>query len=635
MHRAVTYVGRKLRPNQVVLDGGAAMVSYRFEPAGSLDSQGYHSPGSNYSTLENQHIDYGQLAYAPVTYALAPGAVNKAEAHLNTAYAYGTDKLFNREGRPARRPVPAWLRKVGVAAGDALTNARKGRLTAPKPQLTHAQIDAMLLSRSGLAARARQLFHVGDADPAGAAGMDGLMAALEPMGTETYPVPTYQKQALLIEALAVATEGNLAEAIAAVALLRRGLEPAAADSPVRSGASTHGGESVAWRVAQLLATAGGDGFDTLLLAGAVRQEDSTALLPARGYSPAARKQQALRVYLEARAQVAEAHASAAPPGGSALRAALLRESAAQATVKLWINPRAGDGGDNPHLAAGQRLTRAEKNAYYEWTQQFGRPGTQGMAGKTRERLHKLVTTYMERAQERGDGDAPPQPHGISSVWPAGTSRRSPRCSSARAARIAAHPTKSGNNMTPSCARCCANWSATSTYRCRRDFDSLARNLLNRELVRHCCAQVMVRRVDGTYVRRPLEGKVDRAGALATVKVILGSPAGTDPLTPALRALVRDPAAVSTLAPAPVWRSGLFNKDAAFSLALLDRLINQAGIGANVMSDRLLDEFGLNAANRNHLPPGMAKYRLFGNDGAAPATVSHFLARAPSVTMTTN
>lgn len=637
LHRAAAYVGRKLRPSQVVLDGGAAMVSYRLEPAGRVDSQGYHPPGSNYSTLENQRIDYDQLAYAPVTYALAPGEVNKAKAHLNTAYHYGTDKLFNREGRPARRPVPVWLRKLGESAGDALTNVRKGRLSKPKPQLTQSRTDAMLVSRGGLEARARQLFHVDDADPAGAAGIERLLTALESLGTACYPVPVYQKQALLIEALAAATGGNLAEAGAAEVRLRRGLDPAAAGWPVRDAAAARDAESVAWRVAQLLAAAGGDGFDTLILAGAVPRSDGAVPSPARGYSPAARKQQALRVYLEARAQAAEVRGGGARSDGDALRAALLRDSAAQAAIKLWNNPRAGDGG-GPPVAAAQRLSRAEKNAYYEWTQQFGRPGTQGMLGKTRERLHKLVTTYMERAQERGgEGEV------STDAW--NFQRVAGRYKSPLTALQ--FGTRGAHRRTPDEIRKQYDTLLRTLLRelerhlelqvpASADFDSLARNLLDRELLRQWCAQAIDRRADGAYARRPLEGAVDRAAALAAVRAILGPPAGADPLTPALRALVPNPAtataaaAIAALAPDPVWRGGLLDNDAGFSLALLERLIGRAGIDANVIGDGLLGEFGLNAANRNNLPTGMAKYRLFGNDGAAPATVRRFLGRARNI-----
>jgi hypothetical protein len=415
----------------------------------------------------------------------------------------------------------------------------------------------------------------------------------------------------------VASNGHLPAAIAAFGALKQGINPAAG----------HVGE-VTWRTAQYLAMAGGDGFDTLLKVGAVRKDDGTPSLPGERDPLWQRRQEALRVTLEASAQSGEGAAD------RSVRAARMAHLATRAAVKLWVNHEAGQIGPDSLTPADQRLTRAEKNAYYEWTQNFGRPGAKGMLPKTKERLHKLVTAHMERAQRRGFGKVPTWPAwDIRGVFGKGKSPMTALQFGTRGSQLRT-PEELRDQYDVLLRTMLRELERHFTEKVpeSRDFHSLSRNLVDREFLRYWCEQAGERGSDGSHVRRPLEAVWDRATRariLQRVTDILGSPNGTDPLAPALRELVPADAAAE-LNRDGAWVARLPNGNSRLNLRHVDKLVREERIGANVMSDDLLAEFGLNAENRRNLPAWMSRYRLFGNDGTRLPTVQHFLDRAHNI-----
>jgi hypothetical protein len=632
--RAASHLGRRVQPNQVTFQGGPALSAYTFEPAGRIDSQGYHAPGTNYSTLENDHIDYDAYRYTPITYALAPGQVNKGGPHLKTAIGYGTDKLFNREGQPARYPVPGWVRKTGEAATKIVGSVRSGRSPRPVPLIpTSAQTDGVLTSRNQLAARINDLFGVGAPDAATDPGIGDLLNAMDALGEEAYPVPAYQKQCFLTEALAVATQGNIAQAQIVIAQFSGGLDPVRARTTEHTeglDAAERHNEEATWRTAQILAASGGDGFETLLKAGAVRRNDNTPSLPGEQEPIALRKQQALRVFLEATAQATESVPNgSARPSGLTLAGEKIRSAAARAALKLWTNPDAGNIGPEATVPDPQRLTRPEKNAYYEWTQGFGRPGADAMAKETRNRMHKLVTTWMDRAQDRGLVEGQPSRAALNPKRQLGMDK-----SPFTALQFG---TRGSQLRYPSEIRTQYDGIVRPVLRGLEqhfdrkvqgstDFNSLARNLIDQQLIRHWNQQATQRDGDD-YSRRPFDGRFDDTvlnDALDQVKAILSPPAdgATDPLSAGLRALVTDPAAVAALN-----IDDRNDHKVKFSLDHVAELVRREGIGTNALDDNLLKEFGLDTANRKNLSSEMTKSRLFGNDGTRAPTVQTFLDRA--------
>lgn len=625
-------VGRKLQPNQVVVDGAMPLVSYRIEPAGRFDSQGYHKPGDNYSTLENKHMDYRHYAYEPITHELSPGKVRKGRPHLNTAYLYGAEKLIARDGKPARYPIPAWMRQIGTSVSHGAGNLMRKRLSRPKALLTRARADAMLENRKVLASRVGQLFGIPDGAD-GAARIEALLASMDYMGTESYPVPAYQKQIFLVEALAISCDGDLTTASAAIAQLRQGLDPVALIRPATLPVAVQRSQHVLWRTAQILSTSGGDGFDTLLKAGAVHDTDTTVLLPGETRPAQQRRQEALRIFLEVAAQSDElAISGKGRPGKITFQSDTRRYLAQLAAVKLWTNPQAGDIGPGSTVPPGERLTRPEKNAYYEWSQNFGRLGAEGMVNKTRDRLHKVATTYMDRAQAIGFDDWPT----LDSVDPrrAVGMNKSPMTAlqfGTRGAHLRTPNeirTQYDTILRPLLRQLTRHYE--SKVRSSTDYTSLVRNLIDLESTRYWNAHANLQDASGAYLHRPLGGKLTPAAQAEIFNAVRATLSETRPdraLPPAQRSLIPGPDAFRALSLERSWISRTFRKNTRFSLDNLTRIVQTEGLGPQVMSDTLLAEFGLNAANRKNLGPEMAKYRLFGNDGSRPATVQNFLERA--------
>jgi hypothetical protein len=625
------------------------MASYRFEPAGRVDSSGYHPPSSNYSSLENAAIDYEKLRYDPLAYAMSPGEIRKGKPHLGTAIGYATDKLFDGNAKPVAYPIPAWIRAVGATTSAAMRSIPKGQRDDLRTSMpTRSLTDAMLTDRTQLTSRIKALFRADPTGDASDARIDALIAALEAMGTAAYPVPALQKQALLVEAMAIATKGNLSRALTIVALLRQGLDPVAAREPSRTSLLDSDAlaiEEAMWRTAQILASAGGDGFDTLLNAGVVFRGEGTASLPGECDPVFRRKQQALRVFLEATAQATEAWPTgSAHPSQLRLVKADRRDHATRAALKLWTNPHAGGADTTTRLLRDEWLTPNEKIAYYEWLQGFGKPGAQGMAEKARDRLHKLVTTWFDRAQTRGVEDAVTHPQQASSaafkLKRAAGMEKSPLTAlqfGTRGAhlRYPAEVRTQYDTLLRSILRAVSRH-FEAKFKASSDINSLVANAKMLEYVRYWCQQSDEKNADG-FVRRPLEvpsSSLMHGYVMHRARTLLDPPAEaaaspgrlkTDRLTFEQRKMVVDGGGCAALPFTP-----LEGFDRGFSLARLAGIVDEEGIQEMVIPDELLSEFGLDEASRKFLPPAMAGYRLFGNQGDRPATLGLFIERARQI-----
>jgi hypothetical protein len=355
-------LGHALHPN------GVAYAALGNSLAGSRTSR-FGAPLSSMESGPLREPAAAPAAHEPV---LLPGALNPAGRHARDAARIAVGQLLSGPGAAAW-PLP-------VLSGTGAADDEEG----------DGELAAALGSERHLLEQARRLFSV----PAGAADAASGRAVQEisalAMSTASTPgqrlAGPCERPLMLLLALSAASGGRRYRALDALRHLRGGIgldDGAAALAGPPTAAAAHeaapaldgdagtawrdgaGAARTAWDAAALLAGAGGPGYEALL-----------ALMPPLPGDPGQRRrrEQSLRICLEARAGVAAGQAPA--------------RLASAAAVKLWRCPE----------LEGAGLSREEKDAHFNWRNGFRDDGADGELAAAQASLHKFLVRLVRTGE---------------------------------------------------------------------------------------------------------------------------------------------------------------------------------------------------------------------------------------------